>query len=421
MTGFLASIIEAYGELRVHKGRILLSLIGVAFSVFALTVVMGGGGMLGGALQQSMEKSSGRDTLLSIQPLGDQHLSFDEAGDIIGQSPGSAKEVTPAEQDVIVLEQLDRLGITQRSRQAYASTRIQTPQGVMTVDLTGVDPAYGTMYRVQIAEGRWLTDSDHRRLAPALVVNQPLYEQLGRPDLDTETITLYGPSGAGEKEIATVVGVMAADPSTDWAPQAYLAMGGIAALPGVEPEDAAVSQYLAWVPPEQGEEVREHLAQRLSDTPAGYFEVYPSSFSMEQMQVFSMFGYAIAGVAVVILLLGAMGLVNISLVTVRYRVREIGIRRSYGATGGRIFMGVLMESVVATVIAGAVGVAAAVALVKAPFVTDVFTRAGLVDLPPFPVGAVITGLAAATAVGVLAGALPALIATRIRVIDAIRS
>ena len=105
----------------------------------------------------------------------------------------------------------------------------------------------------------------------------------------------------------------------------------------------------------------------------------------------------------------------------RYRVREIGIRRSYGATGGRIFMGVLMESVVATVIAGAVGVAAAVALVKAPFVTDVFTRAGLVDLPPFPVGAVITGLAAATAVGVLAGALPALIATRIRVIDAIRS
>ena len=59
MTGFLASIVEAYGELRVNKGRILLSLIGVAFSVFALTTVMGGGGMLGGALQQSMERSSG--------------------------------------------------------------------------------------------------------------------------------------------------------------------------------------------------------------------------------------------------------------------------------------------------------------------------------------------------------------------------
>ena len=421
MTGFLASIVEAYGELRVHKGRILLSLIGVAFSVFALTVVMGGGGMLGGALQQSMEKSSGRDTLLSIQPLGGLSYSIDGAGNLVEQSSGSAKEVTPAEQDAIVLEQLDRLGITQRSRQAYVSTRIQTPQGVVSTELTGVDPAYGTMYRVQIAEGRWLADSDHRRLAPALVVNQPLYEQLGRPDLGTETVTLYGPNGTSEKELATVVGVMVADPSTDWAPQAYLAVGGLATVPGAGPEAASVSQYLAWVPPEQGEEVRRHLAQRLTSTAAGSFEVFPTSFGMERMQVFSMFGYAIAGVAVVILLLGAMGLVNISLVTVRYRVREIGIRRSYGATGGRIFVGVLMESVVATVIAGAVGVAAAVALMKAPFVTDVFARAGLVDLPPFPVGAVITGLAAATAVGVLAGALPALIATRIRVIDAIRS
>ena len=112
---------------------------------------------------------------------------------------------------------------------------------------------------------------------------------------------------------------------------------------------------------------------------------------------------------------------NISLVTVRFRVREIGIRRSYGATGGRIFVGVLMESVVATVLAGAVGVTGAVALAKAPFVTDAFESIGLVEAPPFPVGAVLMGLGAATAVGILAGALPALIATRIKVIDAIRA
>ena len=49
MTGLLASIVEAYGELRVHKGRVLLSLIGVAFSVFALTAVLGGGGKIGRA------------------------------------------------------------------------------------------------------------------------------------------------------------------------------------------------------------------------------------------------------------------------------------------------------------------------------------------------------------------------------------
>ena len=90
--------------------------------------------------------------------------------------------------------------------------------------------------------------------------------------------------------------------------------------------------------------------------------------------------WGVIGVALVILLLGALGLVNISLVTVRFRVREIGIRRSYGATGARIFVGVLMESVVATVVAGAIGVTCAVALVKAPFVTDAFAHQKVIGL-----------------------------------------
>ena len=44
----------------------------------------------------------------------------------------------------------------------------------------------------------------------------------------------------------------------------------------------------------------------------------------------------LTGISVLILLLGALGLVNISLVTVRQRIREIGIRRSFGATASRV-------------------------------------------------------------------------------------
>lgn len=401
MTGLLASIVEAYGELRINKGRILLSLIGVAFSVFALTAVMGGGGMLTSALTQSAEKWGGRDATLSIY------------------STGMGESVTAPEQDAVVLEQIDRLGIDQRTRRIDDSLRIQSPQGVRTTELVGVDPAHGDMFRTSVQEGRWLADSDARRLAPALVVNQPLYEMLGRPDLGTEPVTIHGPTGTAASDQAIVVGVLAADPNTDWGPLAYITAGGMTSLPG-RPEEPVSSAYLVWVPPEQAEEIRGQLAQALRDTPAGAFDVQFNSMSAEEAG-FEVLAYAVIGVALVILLLGALGLVNISLVTVRYRVREIGIRRSYGATGGRIFVGVLMESVVATVLAGAIGVTAAVALVKAPFVADFFAGVGLVDLPPFPVQAVLVGLGAATAVGVLAGALPALIATRIRVIDAIRS
>ncbi len=119
------------------------------------------------------------------------------------------------------------------------------------------------------------------------------------------------------------------------------------------------------------------------------------------------------------LLLGALGLVNIALVTVRTRIREIGIRRTFGATAGRVFFAVMMESVVATVAAGVVGVMLAILLIKNP-ITEGFISQGVADVPAFPTSAALVGLAAATAVGALAGLIPALVAVRVKVIDALR-
>ncbi|WP_310649526.1 MULTISPECIES: FtsX-like permease family protein [Paenarthrobacter] len=107
------------------------------------------------------------------------------------------------------------------------------------------------------------------------------------------------------------------------------------------------------------------------------------------------------------------------MVTVRYRVREIGIRRSFGATSGRIFFGVMMESVVATACAGLLGVMVAVAVVKNPWIQSKVAPS-LTEYPPFPIDAALLGFGAAVLVGALAGAIPALVAVRVKVIDAIR-
>jgi putative ABC transport system permease protein len=128
----------------------------------------------------------------------------------------------------------------------------------------------------------------------------------------------------------------------------------------------------------------------------------------------------VGAIAGLVLLLGALGLVNIALVTLKQRIREIGIRRSFGATAGRVFFSVMMESVVATVVAGIVGVIAAVLIVKSPFVEDFISQGQVTDFPPFPVEAAVIGLVCATAVGALAGLVPALVAVRVKVIDAIR-
>ena len=123
-------------------------------------------------------------------------------------------------------------------------------------------------------------------------------------------------------------------------------------------------------------------------------------------------------VARLVLLLGGLGLVNIQLVAMRQRIREIGVRRSFGATGGRIFTAVLLESVVATAVAGVAGVILAIIVMKVLFAMDVLPT--VQDDPPFPLRAALVAMVAAVAIGAVAGFLPALAAVRAKVIDALR-
>ena len=81
----------------------------------------------------------------------------------------------------------------------------------------------------------------------------------------------------------------------------------------------------------------------------------------------------------------------------------------------------MLESVVATLLAGLAAVALAVVVVRNLPLADWFNSGvPIADAPGFPVAAAVEGLLAATAVGALAGLLPALIAVRVKVIDAIR-
>jgi len=179
-----------------------------------------------------------------------------------------------------------------------------------------------------------------------------------------------------------------------------------------------VSTFYLWVPTDQARALKTSIARDLEAAAPGWtVQVQDNGFGNDGLgRAATYVGIGVGGMA---LLLGGLGLVNIALVTVRYRIREIGIRRSFGATSGRVFFGVLLESVVATIVAGLVGVVIAVAVIKNIPVERVF-GSGIQDMPPFPVSAAVVGMACATAVGALAGLIPATFAVRIKVIDAIR-
>ncbi len=405
-TGLVGSIVEAWGELRVHRTRVLLSLIGVGVAVTALTVVVAGGAIATQVQIEQSERWGGRPATYQLNAYNTQ----------TGESAPSAR-LSP-----IVEELTERYDIRYWSRNTGDSVQVQLPDGVYYVPMSVVDQPYAAIHRLRLMEGAWFTDRDAARLAPAVVISSDLWVRLGSPDLRTHpTLELV----TRERNVTAVVtGIVESPPETGGnALEGFMLNSSFAqAQLSVTPPEQLYTLVEFWLPPETGEE----LSTRISTEIAGALgegwaaELYRSDYlawgGEDPMLVLKL---SVAGVAVLVLLLGALGLVNIALVTVRHRIREIGIRRSFGATAGRVFFSVMMESVVATAVAGAVGVLIAVALVKNPWVTE-WLDAYLQDVPAFPVEAAVLGLVAATGTGALAGLLPALVAVRVKVIDALR-
>ncbi len=313
---------------------------------------------------------------------------------------------------------VERYRIGYASTVTYASQRVQFVDGALDVETRLVDPPYGAMHRIPMVAGRWLDPVDLERLAPAVVINEFTWDKLGRPDLATHP-TLPLLNGSGEVT-AVIVGVVEGN-SFETYPQLYMLPPAFLAVADPVVAASLMPNFEVWVP----EAIFEPLQTLLQRDIAGALgkdvtvDVFRQDYSAGGEDPLQAPRLVIGGVSILVLLLGALGLVNISLVTVRQRVREIGIRRSFGATAGRVFFAVMMESVVATLAAGAVGVVIAVLVVQNPTIVQAVAF-GIEDVPPFPAQAAVLGMLAATVVGALAGLLPALVAVRVKVIDAIR-
>jgi putative ABC transport system permease protein len=121
------------------------------------------------------------------------------------------------------------------------------------------------------------------------------------------------------------------------------------------------------------------------------------------------------------LMAGVVGVSNIMLITVKERTKEIGVRKALGATPLSIISMVMKESIVLTLIAGLVGVAAGVGLMA---LADV-VLANAPNLPFGPPNVGLTTVLAAVVVlviaGALAGVMPASHAASIKPIEALRA
>ena len=473
MTGFAGAIIEAWAQLRIGKVRVLLSLVGVGAAVAAMSFVIAIGQVSVTAINSEMEKYSGRPGTVTINVAptgkdvktsnhddsedGDSGKSDSEEagskasgapnsgqsgsgqsgsnqGAVPGQGGGASKETSAK-----TSERVDRAlasFVTRYEASSWATTyttklRFAFPDGPRQVSTQAVSLGYGTLHHTQVKQGRWFSSEDVDDASPTLVVSQGFLDALGISELTQPvTVTSYTPV----RTTFTIVGVLKPDRSTDYCtttdtngetipcPQPLSAFVLKDAYEQQLPEEAErpTPTLEIWAGKDQTKEVK-NLAKKNLDAQFGKGSTQVSD-NLGNNSNLSADGFTsvVTAAGVLIMILGALSLVNISMVTVRQRIHEIGVRRSFGATSRRIFFSIMLESVVATVVAGVVGVGLAIVALRVVPLGALLGGIEIAANPPFPMLAAVTGLLAAAGVGALSGIIPAIVAVRIRPIDAIR-
>ena len=444
----IGALIEAWGEVKVQKARVVLSLVGVVAAVAAMTVVIALGDLILQSSRELAEIYEGRSVTLRLTPeksgsneqpptsggpaqdSGTQGPAPDSgtpggaqasstASRPDGKDPVSEAMATLANRhDIRFWSRLASTGgeiVEVRQARSTGQFRgypvVATPDSFNDVTIQAVDPAYSVIFRTRMLQGRWVAERDAEQRLTPVVISAVLWNQLGRAPIDQVPIVLHTTDGASLR----VVGVTKASSRFDM-PTLYVHYDAARA----NLAQVGAPSMISWIGPDDAEQARASLPRALASILGEGWRVNVSGgerqdVGEEQLGTISTVIMIIGGI---IVFLGALGLLNVAIVTVRQRVREIGIRRAVGASAKRVFFAVFMESVVATFVAGVVGVGIAIVVVR--FLPLETMGVALSDTPAFPAGAAIAGVAISSSIGALCGIIPALAAVRIKPIDAIR-
>jgi putative ABC transport system permease protein len=241
------------------------------------------------------------------------------------------------------------------------SGRLQVKLGNQNQNLqiVGTTPNFQPVNRYELAAGRMFTLADNAAKRRLAVVGA---EVASKFDTTAEGLlgeTLYMNSVAFE-----VVGVMASVGQVGWRnvdEQIWIPLDTARfRVFGNDELDRISAQVAPGFSPEEGiidlERVlrREHkiLPGKINDFNIGD----PTQFFNVRKAATDIFAYLLAGIATISLVVGGIGIMNIMLVTVTERTREVGIRKALGATRMNILMQFLVEALVLCLLGGGVGI-----------------------------------------------------------------
>jgi putative ABC transport system permease protein len=396
-------IVVAMGAVRANILRSVLTTLGIVIGVAAVITMVA----LGEGAQQRVEEQINRmgTTVLTIRP--GQQFSF-------GVSRGDANmRIEDAEALRDATQGLLQVSPELQSRMQVTYLRWNANSQVM-----GVWPAYFDIYNLEVTTGRFFNQGEVNGRRRVAVLGFSVPESLGETPAELmigQTIQIRGIP-------FEVVGVLeekgdAAFFRPDdqiFIPQStaqYRVMGGRDRLNAIYAATATTNELEQAYGEIDRVMRREHRIRPGADAD---FNIRNSADLLETFnETNETFALLLAGIAGVSLLVGGIGIMNIMLVSVTERTREIGVRKALGATRRAIMTQFLVEALFLCVLGGLVGVAAGYGAAEA------MTRVAQWDTVVAP-EAVLVAIGFSAGIGLFFGMWPARRAAKLDPIDALR-
>lgn len=400
------TFLESVGTLTVNKLRTGLAILGIVIGIGSVIALIS----LGQATQQAIQTQ--------IQSLGSNLLTVIPSGQNSGGIQGAAgggTTLTRADADAIKtspqITTIKNISPEYSSRSQVVAGRNNT-----NTQIIGVVPAYKDVRNITIDSGTFINETHVNNMAKVAVLGPTvvtdLFANIANPlgqkiRVNGQTLTVIGVTvskgGTGFQNQDDIIWV----PLTTAQKQLFGASHVTSiALEANSPEVMVAAQN----------EVGYLLLARhkLKDPADKDFSIFNQQDLLNTInQTTSTFTTLLAGVAAISLLVGGIGIMNIMLVTVTERTREIGLRKALGAKKKVIVAQFLIESIILTFAGGVIGIGFGI---LASYLISLFTNF------PFVISfnSILLAFVVSAGIGVLFGWYPARRAANLQPIEALR-